>query len=228
MRWLFEAKKRFSASILNYMITSNHIHLIIKDGKEEGTIPQTIQLTAGRMGQEYNQRKKRKGAYWEDRYHATAVETDSHLSQCMVYVDMNMVRAGVVKHPGEWPFCGYTEIQNPRQRYSIIDYESLLELFGCRSIDEFKALHRGWVEEAIEKRSRNGREPRWTESIAVGTEAFVTDTKEILGIKGKGREIVNGNGCYELRESLSPYNAVFGGKNEGLRPKNEYFWSDYA
>jgi hypothetical protein len=62
---------------------------------------------------------------------------------------MNMVRAGVVKHPGEWPFCGYSEIQNPRQRYSIIDYESLLELFGCRSIDEFKALHRGWVEEAI-------------------------------------------------------------------------------
>jgi hypothetical protein len=27
-------------------------------------------LIAGRTGQEFNQRKSRKGAYWEDRYHA--------------------------------------------------------------------------------------------------------------------------------------------------------------
>jgi len=29
--------------------------------------------------QEFNQRKKRKGAFWEDRYHATALETNHHL-----------------------------------------------------------------------------------------------------------------------------------------------------
>jgi REP-associated tyrosine transposase len=60
-----------------------------------------MQLIAGRMAQEYNLRKERKGAYWEDRYHATAVETDQHLVRCMVYMDLNMVRAGVVKHPSE-------------------------------------------------------------------------------------------------------------------------------
>ena len=137
LQWVFEAKKRFGVSILNYSVTSNHVHLIMRDTKGRDAIPQTIQLVAGRTGQEYNQRKNRKGAFWEDRYHATAVEEDVHLSQCMVYVDLNMVRAGVMAHPSEWPFCGYNEIQNPRKRYSLIDYDSLMDLFGIRSRDEF-------------------------------------------------------------------------------------------
>ena len=101
LQWLFEAKKRFKVSILNYAVTSNHVHLVVRDDKGPDVIPQTIQLVAGRTGQEYNQRKARKGAFWEDRYHATAVEADSHLAQCMVYIDLNMVRAGVVAHPSE-------------------------------------------------------------------------------------------------------------------------------
>ena len=52
---------RFGGSILNYAVTSNHIHLLVKDGQEREVIPETIQLVAGRTGQEYNQRKNRKG-----------------------------------------------------------------------------------------------------------------------------------------------------------------------
>ncbi len=156
-RWmarLFEAKKRFGTSILNYALTSNHVHLILMDTTGEDVIPQTFQLVAGRTAQEYNQGKRRKGAFWEDRYHATAVEADNHLARCMVYVDMNMVRAGVVAHPSEWPFCGYDEIQEPRMRYSVIDYESLLELFDCTSMQEFKEIHRSWVEREETLRER--------------------------------------------------------------------------
>jgi REP element-mobilizing transposase RayT len=100
--WLFEAKKRYGLCILNYIITSNHIHLLVSDkGHAHDCIPESIQLIAGRIGQEYNQRKKRKGAFWEDRYHATAVQNNKHLIQCINYIDMNMVRAGVVVHPDQ-------------------------------------------------------------------------------------------------------------------------------
>ena len=66
--------------------------------------------------QEFNQRKNRKGAFWEDRYHATAIESGEHLLTCLVYIDLNMVRAGVVHRPSEWPFCGYNEIQKPKKK----------------------------------------------------------------------------------------------------------------
>mgnify|MGYP002065507917 FL=1 len=109
MDWLFEAKKRYGLSVLNYVFTSNHIHLLVFDnGKDE--IPASLQLVAGRVAQEYNQRKNRKGAFWEDRYHATAIDTDEHLVQCLLYIDMNMVRAGVVVHPADWQESGVAQL----------------------------------------------------------------------------------------------------------------------
>jgi putative transposase len=110
LQWLFEAKKRYGIRILNYMVTSNHIHLLVVDGGGRDVIPKSIKLVAGRTGQEYNQRKNRNGAFWEDRYHATAVSSDRHLIQCIAYIDLNMVRSGVVNHPSEWNFGGYNEI----------------------------------------------------------------------------------------------------------------------
>jgi putative transposase len=93
LRWVFEARKRYGLSVLNYMVTSNHVHILLRDRGDRDVIPRSIQLIAGRVGQEFNQRKARKGAYWEDRYHATAVETNEHLIRCLVYIDLNMVRA---------------------------------------------------------------------------------------------------------------------------------------
>ena len=108
--WLFEAKKRYGLSVLNYIVTSNHIHLLVQD-KRTGGIAKSMNLVSSRVAQEYNQRKSRKGAFWEDRYFATAVSTDEHLVRCMIYIELNMVRAGVVHHPLEWQDSGYHEIQ---------------------------------------------------------------------------------------------------------------------
>ncbi len=115
LQWLFEARRRYGLVVLNYMVTSNRIHLLVLDRGGMEVIPKSIQLVAGRIAQEYNERKRRKGAFWEDRYHATAVENGRHLRQCLVYIDLNMVRAGVAEHPSAWPFSGYNEIQEPRR-----------------------------------------------------------------------------------------------------------------
>jgi len=56
----------------------------------EGVIARSVQLAAGRTAQEYNQRKGRQGAFWEDRYHATAIEADEDLHRCLAYIDLNM------------------------------------------------------------------------------------------------------------------------------------------
>ncbi|MBN1105699.1 MAG: transposase, partial [Deltaproteobacteria bacterium] len=134
---------RYDLSILNYMLTSNHVHLLVVDHGERDVIPNSMQLVAGRTGQEYNQRKDRKGAYWEDRYHATAVEGGDHLARCMVYIDTNMVRAGVVGHPAMWPFSGYNEIQEPRRKNILIDYERVQRLLGAGSYEELRRSHKG-------------------------------------------------------------------------------------
>jgi putative transposase len=137
---------------------------------------------AGQTAQEYNQRKNRKGAFWEDRYHATAVETGDHLRQCLIYIDLNMVRAGVVKHPVEWPFGGFHEIRQPRRKCRLIAHEHLLNLLGIATHEQLKQAHAHWIEEALE-RSGYYREDKWTSSIGVGSEEFVKKMKNDLGIR---------------------------------------------
>ncbi len=69
------------------------------------------------------------------------------------------------------------------------------------------------------------RDGKWTESVAVGSKAFVTITKETLKVKGEGRMVIGGgDGSYELRESPAAYKGILGHENAVLRPQNEYFW----
>lgn len=219
-------KKRFGLSILNYSITFNHIHLLVRDNGDREVIPKSIQLIARRTGQGFNQRKKRKGAYWEDRCHATAVETNKHLAQCSVYIDLNMVRAGVVKHPSEWPFCGYHELQKTKKRYALIDYRGLKETFGFLEMEEFAASYRGWIDEAL-KKARHQRDRKWTESIAVGSESFVKMTKELLGADGRGRKVKERDDVFELREGTVPYSGILDHENAVLSPLNRYPLDDF-
>jgi len=206
------------------MVTSNPIHFMISDNGDRDTIPKSLQLMAGRTGQEYNQRKKRNGAFWEDRYHARAIAFDEHLNKCMLYIDMNMVRAGVVDHPEEWPFCGYNEIQNPRQRYSLIDYPRVISLLQMKDLDELQQSCRNRVEQSLLSRDQS-RDIKWTESIAVGSKSFIETTIKKLGIRAKGRKVVGSNKSYELREPAVPY-GNFTHKNGHLRHQNTYFWND--
>jgi len=218
--WLFEAKKRYGLCVLNYIITSNHIHLLVRD-TGDNVIPDSMQLIAGRTAQEYNQRKQRKGAYWEDRYHATAVESGQHLAQCLVYIDLNMVRAGVVQHPREWKHSGYHEIQQPLQRYAVIDIQNLTTLCGLNDNKHFRKTHYQWVEDGLNLR-RQERNSNWSKSIAVGSELFIEDVKTQLGIKARGRAIHSGDDGYALREASATYQ--IDPEKSTLRPKNMLFW----
>ena len=199
------------------MVTSNHIHLLVVDGGGRDVIPKSIKLVAGRTGQEYNQRKNRNGAFWEDRYHATAVSSDRHLIQCIAYVDLNMVRAGVVNHPSEWNFGGYNEIQKPRQRYALIDYKRLMELLHISTVNELRNSHKKWVEEIL-KTQNYVRESKWSQSIAVGSKSFVEIIKEKLGIREKDRKAGRPGELYHIREAQVPYNSDFIPENSVARP----------
>ena len=218
IQWLVEAKRRFGLVVLNYVATSNHTHIIVKEDGDRRIIPQAMGLIAGRTAQEYNQRKKRSGAFWEDRYHATAIESGEHLLRCLVYIDLNMVRAGVVDHPSKWPHGGYNEIQAPRRKNVIIAYDRLRELAGFQDYGSFVSAHSKWVQTALEK--INGkRESRWTESIAVGSRPFIERIKNAMGGMAKGRFVQPSEGSFELRETQSPYNSFFGPENRDIDPK---------
>ncbi len=201
--WLFEARKRYGLCVLNYIATSNHIHLLVQDTGDDA-IAMSMQLIAGRTAQAYNQRKERKGAFWEDRYHATAVQTDDHLARCLVYMDLNMVRAGVVAHPRDWQWSGYHELMHPPQRYAITDQAKLMALLGITSLGDLQHTRDQWITDRLGE-GQVTREAGWTQSLALGSADFVEDVKEKLGITAKARRIIERDGVHVLKEPAVSY-----------------------
>jgi len=218
LHWLYEARKRFGLCVLNYTVTSNHIHLLVFD-RGNDAIARSMQLIAGRTAQEFNQRKRRKGAFWEDRYHATAIDTVEYLARCITYIDLNMARNGVVAHPSMWQTGGYREIQNPPDRYRLIDMKKLADLIGSDSVKNLQLEHRSWIETALEQH-QDCREACWTEGIAVGSEQYIAETKALLDERASGRDEYYEQGQYILKEAYIPYSLVFDTKKGLLSGKN--------
>lgn len=146
----------------------------------------------------------------------------------MVYIDLNMVRAGVVKHPGEWPWCGYHEIQNPRRRGSGIDFENLIALYGAPGIETLQEACRRNIDTVLEAENRNlRREGCWSEAVAVGGEVFVRQVRDELGPRGDGRKGIETVDRWELRETASSYIALFQPEKVEISPENRLLWKAY-
>ena len=69
-----------------------------------------------------------------------------------------------MRHPGDWMYGGYHEIQNPKQRYPLIDRPKFAALLGIKDNDLLSEYHRNWVE-AVLKNGSSQRDAKWTESI---------------------------------------------------------------
>ena len=205
--WLRVGAKRHGVPVYGFCITCNHVHIVVHVVDVEA-VASLMRLAAGAGGQQYNRRKGLSGAFWEDTYHCTIIENGKHLWNCLQYVDLNMVRAGVVTHPSEWRWCSYGELMGHRQRYRILATERLLESLEGVSLNEMQAAYVASLHARLAA-ADNCRESQWTEALAVGSMDFVRAVQRqyhhrvrfVLeqGTTGSGQEI------WTVRESREAY-----------------------
>ena len=172
-------------------------------------------VNGGKTAQEYNGRKHGKGAFREDRYPATAVESGEHLRQCLVYMELNMVRAGVVEHPSQWPFGGYNEIRKPRRKCRLIDHEQLRELLGFSANDEMIVAHRLWVEYALMKGKMYSGEQMYGQYCR-GQPESCGECQNNIGDTVQGRKMAEAKGACDLREPEACIVSFLGSKTKVL------------
>jgi putative transposase len=199
-------------SLFDYSVTSNHVHLLAQ-ARSPGDISRFMHKLQGQFAAHYNRRKHRSGAFWEERYRATMVESGEHLMNCLRYIDLNMVRAGVVEHPREWRWCGYQELVGGRERYRLLDLGRLQILLGIPDVGMLAQMHAARIVEAIEQK-RLRREEIWTESIAVGSELFVRAVAERTKRRKRLRPEAGRDGTWFVRDPEEAYGWIRDGLGE--------------
>lgn len=103
---LHEASLKNQLQIHAYVLMTNHVHLLVTP-----TQPFSIMHTLQDLGRKFvryvNRRYQRTGSLWEGRYKASLIDSESYLLTCMRYIEMNPVRAGMVRHPAEYRWSSY-------------------------------------------------------------------------------------------------------------------------
>jgi hypothetical protein len=97
----------------------------------------------------------------------------------MCYIELNMNRCGVVKHPREWRWVGYHEIMGTRRRYRLIDWDRLCWRLRASNLEDVRKNLEASLADRI-ARDQMKREPCWTESLAVGSAGFAEETQPLI------------------------------------------------
>lgn len=103
---LQNACEKYGCHLHAYVLMTNHVHLLLTP-KYEYSIGKVIQSVGRYYVQYFNYHYDRTGTLWEGRYKATLIDSENYLLTCMRYIELNPVRAGMIKHPSEYPWSSY-------------------------------------------------------------------------------------------------------------------------
>jgi REP element-mobilizing transposase RayT len=102
---LGQALARFDAQLLAYCLMSNHYHFVLHTRKANLSL--LMRHVNGVYTQTYNRRHGKVGHLFQGRFKAILVDRDAYLLEVCRYVDLNPVRARVVRKPGAWAWSSY-------------------------------------------------------------------------------------------------------------------------
>jgi len=96
----------------------------------------------------YNKRHHRRGYFWGDRFKSVIVGKGETLINCLAYIDLNPLRAGLVERPEDyrWNSLGYHLQTGNKDNFLSLDF-GLIE-FGVLNAEERLKLYRRYVYEA--------------------------------------------------------------------------------
>ena len=96
----------------------------------------------------YNKKHNRRGYFWGDRFKSVIVENGETLINCLAYIDLNPLRAGLVERPEDyrWNSLGYHIQTGNKDNFLSLDFG--LKEFGVANTEERLKRYRRYVYEA--------------------------------------------------------------------------------
>jgi putative transposase len=99
------AKKKYHFQIKNFCLINNHLHLLIKPGKDESLSKIKLWILSV-FAMAWNRRHHLTGHVWGERFFSRIIAGIVDFLRIFMYIDDNPVNAQVAAHPREWEFGG--------------------------------------------------------------------------------------------------------------------------
>jgi putative transposase len=105
-----QAQERCQMKIIAYCLMRNHWHLLLWPDTDEA-ITKFIHWLCTEHGRRWRRAHESvgRGAVYQGRYRASAVQSSSHLFRVWRYIERNPLRAGLVQRAEAWPWSSLSE-----------------------------------------------------------------------------------------------------------------------
>ncbi len=156
-----------------YCLMGNHYHLLLET--PEANLSRAMRQLNSVYSQGFSRRHRRPGHVLEGRFGARVVDGEAYLREVCRYVVLNPVRAGLVAHPGQWPWSSYraTVGEAPVPPYLTVDWVLALGETTLRATAERR--YRQFVEAGLAEAA--DALDRFSSRLVVGGDAFLAQLR---------------------------------------------------
>lgn len=174
---LREQSTKYGCAIHAYVLMTNHVHLLLTPEK-----PDSAALMMKHLGQRYvqyvNRVYRRSGTLWEGRFRSCLTQSEEYVLACYRYIELNPVRASMVRHPREYPWSSYRANGEGHVNPLITPHEQYLRL--ARSSDERRAHYRALFTAHMDPERLQEIRDATNGNYALGNERFKTEIEQAL------------------------------------------------
>lgn len=103
---LRQAAHKNDCRVHAYVLMPNHVHLLVTPMAAHG-VTHLMQDVGRRYVRYMNHRYQRTGTLWEGRYKSSLIDSEAYLLACMRYIELNPVRAGMVRQADDYSWSSY-------------------------------------------------------------------------------------------------------------------------
>ena len=177
-------KEKYKFRLYHYILMRNHVHLVIEPIKKGGTLAEIMKSINLSYVQYYKFRYKHIGHFWQDRYKSIIISKDEYLLACGSYVELNPVRAGIVKDPRDYKWSSYNVYAYGKAN-SLVDEHSIYK--GLSKNDrERRKRYREFVKRMLrEKEAMKGEMDR---RVIYGSKEFIDKVRKKYNIEAVMRQ----------------------------------------
>jgi putative transposase len=180
---LLKYKKKYLFKLYHYVLMTNHVHLIIEPTKEGGDLSEIMKGINLSYASYYKRKNSHIGHFWQDRYKSIIVSKDEYLLACGTYVELNPVRARMVKDPRDYPWSSYKVYAYGREDGLIDEHPIYALLLGNESKQCKK--YREFAQEMLEE--KNAMKGEMDKRIVFGGVEFLKTINKVFQISEKIR-----------------------------------------
>lgn len=146
---LQNATQKYGVAVHAWVLMTNHLHLLVTPSTEK-SLPGVMQSLGRRYARYFNRCYRRSGSLWEGRYKTSLIDTDRYLLLCYRYIELNPMRAGMVRSPGDYPWSSYHGNALGEEDTLLTPHEVYLAL--ASDVDSRRSVYRGLFGQELQNR----------------------------------------------------------------------------